>query len=461
MRGATVAALRLLVAAALVALAFTATAGAEDEYDCGYLAETGCAETNGGSGNGPARAACRIDVEAVFWTGTDWERLGKAIAANRTPCGEYWISIPPLAANKKGLRVLQDDVIRALGVHPVAEFTAGELTGWGVWVNADPNDSQTWFTAGVAFRQAMWNAGYRGVDETWLLNEFDRSTMRDAPRGAFPEDQNWAAFPRAAMIDLAQGLYYGAIGMEPMPGVIEIGIHHRHQNMPDDVIRRYKSEVEAWLADNSFWSAIAPTVRWLGVENYADVRNWAPPGSSRGERRRYLEEYQFHLLELIRDAPPNVTAARELFERTYLPFANSGYRARGGEQFFFRTGHGQTMVDATTMQHFVSEQVHMIRHYAGSHPQGAPAGRIGFSWQPCNRVSATSDVCEAIVVRNFVADIDAISARMATAIQHAYRQGGASQMGACRVPDTEVDWCAGSLDGAAFTDSWSMFDHWG
>jgi hypothetical protein len=92
--------MKLVAIVVLSLFAFTASAAADDSYDCGYLAEAGCAESQGGSGNGPARDACQTDVEAVFWTGTDWERLGKAIAANRTPCGEYWISIPPLAANK-------------------------------------------------------------------------------------------------------------------------------------------------------------------------------------------------------------------------------------------------------------------------------------------------------------------------------------------------------------------------
>ena len=433
--------MKLVALVVLSLFAFTASAAADDSY----------------------RDECQTDVEVVFWTGADWERLGKAIAANRTPCGEYWISIPSLAANKKGLRVLQDDVIRALGVHPIAEFTLGEGTGWANWVLASPDDNQTWFTAGVEFRKAMAAAGYSGPDETWLLNELDRSTMRDAPRGVFPADQMWPAFLRADMVEVLQGLYYGAIGMEPLPGIVEIGIHHRHQNMPAEVVRQYKSEAESWLADNTFWAGISPAVRWLGVEAYPDVRNWGVPGSSRGERRRALEEYSFHLLELVRDAPGDVSAARELFERAYLPLANGGYRARGGEQFFFRTGHGQTMVDATTMQHFVSEQVHMIRHYAGSHPQGAPAGRIGFSWQPCNRVSADTDVCEPNTVRNFVAELDAISARMARAIQNGYRERGASAVGACRPTETElqVDWCDGQLDGATFADVWSIFRRWG
>jgi hypothetical protein len=433
--------IRLTVAAALLALAFTASAGADQ-----------------GPGDRPARDVCRTNAEAVFWTGTDWERLGRALAANRSPCADYWLSIPPLAANKRGLRVLQDDLIRGLGVHPVAEFTVGEGTGWANWVLADPNDDRTWFTAGVEFRRAMAAAGYSGPDETWLMNELDRSTMRDAPREQ--PDQQWPAFPRAAMVELLQGLYYGDVGMEPLPGLVEIGIHFRHQNMPVEMIERLKADAEAWLQDDAFWASISPAVRWLGVEAYPDVRYWGVPGSSRNERRRHLEEYSFHLLELVRAAPQRlVREARELFERAYLPLANGGYRARGGEKFQFVTGHGQTMVDATTMQQFVSEQVYAIRTYSleGSHK--APEGRIGFSWQPCNRISADQVDCEAIAVRDFVSELDAVSARIATAIQYAYGPEH-EPMGACRPPGSGVDWCAGQLPGAAFTDAWSIFKSW-
>jgi hypothetical protein len=139
---------------------------------------------------------------------------------------------------------------------------------------------------------------------------------------------------------------------------------------------------------------------------------------------------------------------------------NGGYRARGGEQFQFVTGHGQTMVDAATMQHFVSEQVHAVRHYAGSHTQGAPGARIGFSWQPCNRTSPQQALCDANNLRNFVAELDAVSARIAAAIQYAYRQGGASPVGACGAPGSGVDWCDGQVPGAAFTDAWAIFRSW-
>ena len=143
-------------------------------------------------------------------------RLAQALAKRKSPCAEYWISIPPLAANKKGLRVREDDEMRALGLHPVAEFTTGENTGWANWVN-EPGENRTWFDAGVEFRRAMERAGYDvTAGETWLINEFDRTTARDAPRQ--PPDHDWPPARRADMRDLMRGLYTGAPGMRPSPG---------------------------------------------------------------------------------------------------------------------------------------------------------------------------------------------------------------------------------------------------
>jgi len=406
-------------------------------------------------------ATCRLPVEYVSWTGTDWLRLAQALVADAAPCGEYWVSIPPLAADKKGLRVLQDDLIRALGpnIHPVAEMTLGLLTGWANWVEAGKG---TWFQAGVEFRRRMAAAGYDvTAGETWLLNEFDRSTMRDAPRTApdqmTPGGTLLPAYRRADMVQLLRGLYYGDIGMPPAPGAVEFGIHLRHQNIPD--VAAYKGELERFLEADSFWRGVDPYVRWFAVETYPDVRYWGVPGSSRNERWRNLDEYIFHVLDLARSGPATVDAAREFLERAYLPLLNAGWRARGGDQFQFVTGHGNTIVDRVTMEHFVTEQILAVRHYAGTHTQGAPAGRLGFSWEPCNRQSAEQAGCDPFTAA-FTGDLDAIAARIAAAVRNAYRQGGASPFGACGAPGTVEDWCNGEVPGAAFTEAWRGFDSW-
>jgi hypothetical protein len=106
------------------------------------------------------------------------------------------------------------------------------------------------------------------------------------------------------------------------------------------------------------------------------------------------------------------------------------------------------------MLHFVSEQVYGVRHYAGSHPQGAPAGRLGFSWQPTNNFD--------LPPAEWLAAREAVAARIAGAIHYAYRQGGASPEGACSPPGSGEDWCSGGdVFGAAFTDAWTTFESWG
>ena len=47
---------------------------------------------------------------------------------------------------------------------------------------------------------------------------------------------------------------------------------------------------------------------------------------------------------------------------------------------------------------------------------------------------------------------------MGEAIGDAYRQGGASPVGACHAPGSDVDWCSGAVvPGAAFTHAWHRF----
>ena len=389
-------------------------------------------------------ANCRLHAEAVFWTANDWLLLARALAADPSPCADYYISIPPLAADKKGLRVLQDDLVRALGqrIHPVAEVTLGGATGWANWVTGAPG--RTWFDAGVEFRRRMAAAGYRfDLGETWLLNEFDRSTRRDEP-----------PYNRAAMRDLVRGLYDGGGTDPPSPGIVEIGIAYTHQNIPD--VPQYKVEMKSWLEDSAFWEYVGPRIRFLAKEAYPDARFWGVAGSSRHERTEHLTQYMEHLINLVEAGPPGIEGVREFMRRAYLPLGNATWPALGPDPFSppFCCGHGWTLIPLDEMLHFVSEQVYGVRHYAGRHPQGAPAGRLGFSWQPTNNFD--------LPPAEWLAAREAVAARIAGAIHYAYRQGGASPEGACSPPGSGEDWCSGGdVFGAAFTDAWTTFESWG
>ena len=381
----------------------------------------------------------------MFWTTNDWLLLARALAADASPCADYYVSIPPLSDDHKALRPLQDDLVRALGprIHPVAEVTLGTLTGWASWVTGAPG--RTWYDAGIEFRRRMDAAGYRSdLGETWLLNEFDRSTRRDEP-----------PYTRAAMRDLVRGLYRGSDLESPaLPGIVEIGIAYTHQNIPD--VPQYKAEMKSWLQDSAFWQAVGPTIRLLAKEAYPDARLWGVKGSSRHERTEHLTQYMEHLINLVEAGRPEIRNVRRFMRRTFLPLGNATWPALGPDPYSppFCCGHGWTQIPLEEMLHFVSEQIFGVRQYAAKHRFRAPAGRLGFSWQPTNNFN--------LPPAQWLAAREAIAARIAGAIHYAYGEGNASAKGACTTPGSSVDWCTGGVvPGAAFTEAWKTFESWG
>jgi hypothetical protein len=319
-------------------------------------------------------------------------------------------------------------------------MTLGTRVGWlAKWIET----GHSWFSAGVEFRRRMAAAGYRfDLGETWLLNEMDRTTGRDE-----------LPYSRAAMKDLLRGLYYGDGSGPTVPGIVEIGIAFTHQNIPD--VEGYKSELEGWLQDSDFWTSVDPYISVLTKEVYGDARFWGVSGSSRNDRTRHLTEFMEHPIELVRSGDDAIDSARSVFERAYMPLGNATWPARGPDPFSppFCCGHGWTMIPLEDMLVFVSEQVYAVRHYTQSHPHGAPAGRLGFSWQPVNNFG--------LPPAEWAAAQEAILARIAAAIRGAYGDGGASAEGACREPGGGEDWCRGAdVPGAGFTDAWQTFGYW-
>ena len=79
-----------------------------------------------------ATAECR-PLRAVFYAASDWLRLATKLAATASPCAEYYISVPPLVADKTTFRPNQAARIRALGpnFHTMAEI---HFTTWNRWV---------------------------------------------------------------------------------------------------------------------------------------------------------------------------------------------------------------------------------------------------------------------------------------------------------------------------------------
>src|SRR5262245_22198356 len=92
-------------------------------------------------------AACR-PVSVVFYTPMDWFRVAQKMRADPSACGDYYVTVPSLTADKTQARPNEAARIRALGpqVHAIADITIGNAgNGWLAWVNAG---NGTWFDAG-------------------------------------------------------------------------------------------------------------------------------------------------------------------------------------------------------------------------------------------------------------------------------------------------------------------------
>src|SRR5919198_1911931 len=135
---------------------------------------------------GTATSDCR-PLRAVFYTATDWRRLATKLAANASGCAQYYMSIPPLAADKTQARSDEAWRIRALGsnFHAMAEIN---MSAWSTWI-ADTGG--TWYQAGVEARRRMASAGYDvSLGDTWAVNEFS-SAVRQGSGTARSDARNF------------------------------------------------------------------------------------------------------------------------------------------------------------------------------------------------------------------------------------------------------------------------------
>src|SRR6266508_210177 len=187
-------------------------------------------------------AYCRQHANVYFYTSSDWVRLGQTLAANASPCADYYISIPPLAADKTGLRCAQDDLIRALGprFHPLVEF---HFAGWNAWWNAVPG--RTPADAAHEFLKRVHACGYDfSLGETWTLNEMHSGIRRDNP-GA-----------RTNMRMLLNTLHAGAPDMPEAKGIVwVIGLGQETKPLSE-----YQARMQQWLQDGPFWADMAQDV---------------------------------------------------------------------------------------------------------------------------------------------------------------------------------------------------------
>ena len=298
-------------------------------------------------------AECR-PLRAVFYAASDWLRLATKLAAAASPCAEYYVSVPPLVADKTTFRRDQAWRIRALGpnFHAMAEI---HFATWSRWVTST---GSSWYTAGVTARQRMAEAGYdvtRG--DSWMLNELTSAVRRG--------DGN----ARANVRELLRGLYEGD-GNRPTRGaVLVIGFGQRTGDLSV-----YQNTLQGWLADSAFWTDMATYVSDWSQEVYGDLRAHAVPGSATPVRREYLNDYLQHKLALASAGPPEIEPARAFLQQTYSALANGAWPRE--------TAWGWTMVPSEQMAAYLSAQVNALRYFSATSAQ--PLDHWGFAWAPRN-----------------------------------------------------------------------------
>ena len=347
-------------------------------------------------------------LRAVFYAATDWLRLTTRLAATASPCAQYYISVPPLAADKTQLRSDQAWRIRALGpaFHALAEIN---VTGWTAWV---ASTGGTWYEAGVEARRRMASAGYDvSAGDTWALNELS-SAVRQGVGNA-----------RANMRAFLEGLYDGDGVLPVVQGTVFVaGIG---QGTPD--LSLYQARLQDWYEDAGFWSDLSQYASDWSQELYGDVRHYAVAGTPPDARRDSLNEYLQHQVSLASVAPTAAAAARDFLSATYSPLANAAWR--------YDASFGWTNVPVELMQDYVSAQTYATRSAANS--------RFGFAWSPRNLAELPAG--------DFNAQTDALLVRLAAAIADSAQ----SPEAACG-----ATWCTASLDGAATTTAWRTFSTW-
>ena len=229
-----------------------------------------------------ATAACS-PARIVFYAPTDWMRLATRLAANPSPCAQYYVGVPPLANDKTVLRAGFASQIRALGpnFHALAEMS---VTGWTAWV---ASTGAGWYAAGVEARRRMAAAGFDvAAGDTWSLNEL--STAVRAGTGN----------ARANMRAFLNGLHDGDAGPAARGVVFTAGIA---QTTGD--LSVYQSRLQEWYEDSAFWTDVARATSDWSQEVYGDVRAYAAPGETRDARRDALNEYLQHPTALAAAAP--------------------------------------------------------------------------------------------------------------------------------------------------------------
>jgi hypothetical protein len=368
-----------------------------------------------------APADCR-PLRGVFYAATDYLRLATKLAATASPCAQYYISIPPLVADKTKPRPNAASRVRALGpnVHAMAEI---HFTTWSRWVQST---GSSWYTAGVTARERMAAAGYDvAKGDTWVVNELSTAVRRNTGNA------------RTNIRDLLRGLFEGT-GIRTRGAVFVVGVGQRTSDTS-----LLQTNLQNWYSDAAFWTDMSTYVSDWGQEVYGDVRNHAVPAAPEETRRDYVNDYLQHPLVLAGVGPATIETARSYLQTSYSPLANAAWERE--------TGYGWTMVPAEQMGAYVSSQVHALRYFSAT--TGQPQDHWGFAWAPRNAAGVPAG--------EFAARSGIVLDRLAAAIRDSAETTNSADPGsaACGPPGQSLQ-CAFDVEGATLNEAWKSFRTW-
>ncbi|HEY6961748.1 MAG TPA: HYR domain-containing protein [Gaiellaceae bacterium] len=368
-----------------------------------------------GSGARAHAAACS-HADAVFYS-TDSLRLAQRLAANRSSCTDYYISVTPTADGSPRANVAPS--IRGNG----AQFHAMPEIKLPLWAAYVQQTGSSWYDAGVTVRRRMVTAGFDvAAGDTWAINEVGTPSGAQMALDVF----DGTGTARQDLRDFVRGLYTGDPGMPPASGLVFAA------NPPQlaSNVAAYESGLRSFLADGAFWGDMSKYVRFWAQETYADARAWGAAGTSLADRTSALQDYLDHGARLARVDPDASPEAKAFFASAYTPVGNASFAYGPPELNPGGIGFGYTAVPPDTMQSFLSSQVYALR--TSSEPQ-----RYGFAWSP-----KTSTAPAATFV--------SLADRLAASISGS----DADPAGAC---GPSLAWCGANVDGAAFTAAWRPF----
>ena len=374
----------------------------------------GAVATPGSSGP-DRRAACPYQAQVFVYGQNGWETITNALAANQTPCAQYYVVLTSLESDKtrpRGRRAVDFIHSKGANFHALAEFN------WTGWSRA--RSPATWFAKGVSFRQKMAAAGYDPARDTWAINELS-SALRTKP------------LARSKAREAMRGLFTGPRGAPPQQGAVFIvGTGQNRRNFPP-----YKGQQQSWLVDSAWWSAVSQYVGWWGQEAYASCHLVCVPRSKIADRSRAINEFVQHPARLgsAPNAPAQTGAARVLFDRAYFPLMTAYWRDV--------KGYGGNRITLAQMQAFASLGVYAARAWAIRNPY--PDGRLGFAWN--EHVPGVP-----------AEQVQALATRIAQSIQGAYGDGGTA--GKACGPTGAYTWCREAVAGARFNPGWATFATW-